>query len=120
MATSWIQWFEIPVTNFKRAKDFYEEIFSIEIKTQDFGSFKMGILPGKNSGALCFGEWYNPGESGPIIYLNANPDLLNVLEKVESAGGKTISEKKQISEEMGYMALFYDSEGNRIALKSDH
>lgn len=120
MNTNWIQWFEIPVGNFERAKTFYEKIFAINIEARDFGSFKMGTLPGKNTGALCYGEWYNPGEKGPLIYLNANPDLNDVLEKVEDAGGEIISEKKQISEEMGYMALFYDSEGNRIALKSDN
>lgn len=72
------------------------------------------------AGAICEGEWYKPGDQGPLVYLNANPDLTKVLEKVDEAGGEIISEKKQISEQMGYMALFYDSEGNRIALRSDN
>lgn len=122
MSNNWIDWFEVPVTNFDRAKEFYETIFDLEIETRDFDSFKMGIFSDPErqaAGAICQGEWYVPGDQGPLVYLNANPDLDNVLEKVEDAGGEIISEKKQISEQMGYMALFYDSEGNRIALRSD-
>lgn len=122
MSNNWIDWVEIPVTNFNRAKEFYETIFSLEIEPRDFGSFKMGIFSASNrqtTGAICKGEWYVPGNEGPLVYLNANPDLDHVLEKVEDAGGEIISKKKQISEQMGYMALFNDSEGNRIALRSD-
>ena len=44
--------------------------------------------------------------------------LSNELSKVESAGGKVLMEKKLISEDIGYMGLFIDSEGNRIAIHS--
>jgi predicted enzyme related to lactoylglutathione lyase len=53
-----------------------------------------------------------------IVYLNGNPDLKTVLDKVESAGGRVIMPKTQISPEIGYMAFFVDSEGNRMALHS--
>jgi predicted enzyme related to lactoylglutathione lyase len=45
-------------------------------------------------------------------------DLSIELGKVEKSGGKILLPKTQISEEVGYMALFSDSEGNRIALHS--
>jgi predicted enzyme related to lactoylglutathione lyase len=38
--------------------------------------------------------------------------------RVESTGGKILMEKKQISEELGFMGLFLDSEGNRVAMHS--
>ena len=55
---------------------------------------------------------------GPLIYLDANPDVNIVLGRVEAAGGKVLVPKTQISEDYGYMAMFLDTEGNRIALHS--
>jgi predicted enzyme related to lactoylglutathione lyase len=51
-----------------------------------------------------------------LVYLNGNPDVQNVLDKVEAAGGKILVPKTQISPEHGYMAVFADTEGNRIGL----
>jgi len=55
---------------------------------------------------------------GPLIYLNANPDVRGVLDKVEAAGGTVMMPKTEISPEYGFMALFMDTEGNRIGLHS--
>ena len=116
----WTTWFEIPVDDFDRAKKFYETIFDTSIDAIDFGPFKMGIFPHKKVGcALCLGEGYKTGDSGPVVYMDANPDLKNVQDRIENAGGKLLMEKKQISPEHGFMALFLDSEGNRLALHSD-
>jgi uncharacterized protein len=52
-----------------------------------------------------------------LLYLNANPDVQNVLDKVEAAGGKIVVPKMEIPG-YGFMAVFLDSEGNRIALHS--
>jgi predicted enzyme related to lactoylglutathione lyase len=118
---SWINWFEIPVNDFDRAKEFYEVILKIEIqKAIDMENFKMGVFPRKDvgNGAICYGQWYKPSEDGVLIYLDANPDLNDVLNRVEEAGGKILQPKKLISPEQGHMALFKDSEGNRMALRS--
>jgi uncharacterized protein len=61
-------------------------------------------------------EFYKPSADGALIYLNENPDLQLVLNRVEAAGGTIISPKKMIAPYIGYMALILDSEGNRIAL----
>jgi predicted enzyme related to lactoylglutathione lyase len=53
-----------------------------------------------------------------LVYLNANPDVQRVLDKVEKAGGKIIVPKTQISPEYGYMAVIEDTEGNRVAFHS--
>jgi predicted enzyme related to lactoylglutathione lyase len=55
---------------------------------------------------------------GPLIYLNGNPDLQRVLDKVETAGGKIMVPKTEISPEYGFMAVMIDTEGNRIGLHS--
>ncbi len=116
----WTTWFEIPVDDFERAKKFYETIFDTDIEAIDFGALKMGIFPHKTVGcAICKGEYYKTGDGGAVVYMNANPDLKTVENRIEAAGGKLIMPKKQISPEHGYMALFLDSEGNRMALHSD-
>lgn len=118
-----INWFEIPVEDLDRAVDFYQHIFDIQLMEMDAGNGpRMALFPiadGTIGGALCqHKEFYHPGQEGPVIYLNGNPDLQNILEKVPKAGGKIIIKKRQISENHGYMAVFQDSEGNRIALQS--
>ncbi|MCB0522675.1 MAG: VOC family protein [Lewinellaceae bacterium] len=122
MAKSWTGWFEIAVADFDRAKKFYETIFNMEIHTIDLGALKMGIFPHGKEGAgasICWGAWYKPSPHGTVVYLNAEPDLLEVQNKIEGAGGKIVQPKKQISPEHGFMALFEDTEGNRLALHSD-
>ncbi|HYG50629.1 MAG TPA: VOC family protein [Flavobacteriales bacterium] len=116
---SWTNWFEIPVSDMDRAKKFYETIFDISIHVMVFGGFKMGVFPHSNSGAaLCQHESYVPSQNGVLVYLNAQPDLNHVLDKIEKAGGKILQSKKHISPEHGHMALFTDTEGNRLALHS--
>ena len=79
----------------------------------------MAIFPLKEVGcALCFGQGYRPNQDGVLVYMNAEPDLEEVLNKVESAGRKVIREKNMISAEHGFMAVFSDSEGNRLAFHS--
>ena len=120
-----INWFEIPVTDLPRAKKFYEEIFNFEMQELDIGDgLEIALFPvaeGAVGGAIIKNEeWYHPSESkGPILYLNANPNLQKVLDKIEKAGGEVLIPKRIITEEHGYMAVFKDSEGNRIALHSD-
>ncbi|MCB0279634.1 MAG: VOC family protein [Calditrichaeota bacterium] len=115
----WSRWFEIPASNFERAIAFYEQILSIKIQPVDLGTVKMGFFPHHEFGAsICWGEHYQPGANGIVIYLDASPDLLTIQDKIEAAGGQILQSKKHISDNHGYMALFLDSEGNRLALHS--
>jgi hypothetical protein len=50
--------------------------------------------------------------------MNCNPDLAGSLSNVEAAGGKVLMPKTQIAPEYGYMAIFLDTEGNRLAMHS--
>lgn len=119
---SWTTWFEIPATDIRRAKKFYDAIFGMDIEVMDLGGLQMGIFPHSGVGAaLCQHESYKPSEThGTLIYLDANPDLEETLGRVEAAGGKILRPKTQISPEYGYMAIFVDSEGNRMALHSNN
>ena len=120
-----LNWFEIPATDIKRAKKFYETIFNIQMDESEMMNMKMAFFPyemgsGKASGGLCQSDFHKPGMDGVIVYLNGNPDLKTVLDKIESAGGRVIMPKTEISPEIGYMAFFIDSEGNRVALHSQN
>jgi predicted enzyme related to lactoylglutathione lyase len=107
----------------KIAVTFYAAILNLEIhETEMFGS-KMGFFPsdGKNvSGALVQGDGYSPSANGVVAYLNGGDNLQHVLDKIESNNGKVLVPKTQISPEMGYFALFTDTEGNKMALHSIH
>ncbi|MES2679502.1 MAG: VOC family protein [Bacteroidota bacterium] len=116
-----INWFEIPAKDFNRAIGFYKGILGLEIQEADMFGSKMGFFPsdGKNvSGAIVKGDDYAPSMEGVTIYLNGGEDLQTILDKVENSKGKIIVPKTQISPEMGYFAMFIDTEGNKLALHS--
>lgn len=120
-----INWFEIPVIDFERAKAFYQAIFQVHLLEMEIGDVKLAMFPsemgsGKVSGALCIGEGYTPSKAGTLIYFNGNPDLQNILDRVTAAGGTVTLQKTQVNPEIGYMAFFNDTEGNRLALHSDY
>jgi uncharacterized protein len=118
-----ISWFEIPTTDIERAQKFYEAILEIEMISLDMPNLRMRMFPIRDQmgvgGALTYApDFYQPQTNGTLIYLNADPDVQLVLDKVEAAGGKIMVPKTQISPEYGYMAVLMDSEGNRVALHS--
>ena len=118
-----IRWFEIPAKDITRAKIFYEAIFQTKLQDLVLGNnLRMALFPTEEAtvgGALCeHKDFYHPGHQGPLVYLNADPDLQPVLDRVNANGGKVMVLKRQISPEFGYMAVIEDSEGNRIALQS--
>lgn len=120
-----ISWFEIPAMDIDRAQKFYEAIFDIKMQTMDFGNTKMRAFPLDNpmegiGGTLIdSGGFHKPSlTDGPLIYLNGNPDVQIILDRVVAAGGKILQPKTEISPDYGFMAIFEDMEGNRIALHS--
>ena len=121
-----VSWFEIPTTDINRAQKFYETIFGISMITMDLPNIQMRMFPIEDpmniGGALVYNkDFYKPSSSdGPLIYLNGNPDVQNILDKVEGAGGQVVVPKTEISPDYGHMAVLLDTEGNRIALHSIH
>jgi len=120
-----LNWFEIPAADIKRAKNFYENVFNIKMEEQEMMGMKMAFFPaepgsGKASGGLVQSALHKPSQDGSLVYLNANPKMDNVLAKIETAGGKVVMPKTKISDEIGNMAFFIDSEGNKVALHSQN
>ena len=120
--TNALNWFEIPALDVNRAKTFYETIFDvkfddvIEMMGMKMANFPNAMGNGKASGGLVQSEMHKPSMDGAVIYLNANPTIQTVIDRIESAGGKLLMPKTQISPEIGFMAFFIDTEGNKMGL----
>lgn len=118
-----ISWFEIPTIDLGRAQKFYETIFNIRMIPMDTPNIQMRMFPVEDmqniGGALVYSDFHKPSATeGPLIYLNGNPDVQLVLDRITAAGGNIIVPKTQISPEYGSMAVFIDTEGNRVAIHS--
>lgn len=124
MKTNMVSWFEIPVLDMDRAKLFYETVFNVKITVQKFGEETMGWFPPSENenapgigGSLNKHKEYVPSTKGTLIYFASQTgDIADELSRIETAGGTILKQKTLLAEEIGYMALFLDTEGNRIAL----
>lgn len=116
-----LNWFEIPVADFGRAKSFYEQVLGITIERLEMGPLTMGMLtqdPESVGGALVYGEDVTPSTHGTTVYLNGGDDLAPMLERVEAAGGSVMVPKTEIGNDFGFFAFFVDTEGNKVGLHS--
>ena len=120
-----ISWFEIPTNDLARATKFYETIFATQLIPMDTPSIQMRMFPLTDlmtgvGGAIVHSGGFHKVSStdGPLLYLNGNPDVQIILDRIEAAGGQILVPKTELSPEYGHMAVFLDSEGNRIALHS--
>ena len=116
-----VNWFEIPATNFDRAVKFYSTTLDKELPTTHMNNADMAFFstePLEVSGVIISGEGAEPSNKGVLLYLNGGDNLNVPLSKVEVAGGTVVLPKTKISDEIGFYAIFIDSEGNRLALHS--
>jgi predicted enzyme related to lactoylglutathione lyase len=112
---------EIPTTDFRRAVIFYRAILGINIEEMEMDGIKMGLFPNSDEGIsvqLINGSEYKTSRDGTIVYLNGGNDLQKVVSKIEANGGKIIVPKTAIGPEMGFYAMFTDTEGNKLGLHS--
>lgn len=137
-----ISWFEIPVRDFKRALNFYSNVFGIDIDVFMFSGIPHGVFradpehPGEITGAIVETKDMPDKNVGPVIFFNANPDMSEILENIKENGGevlltktlikninsedgKVIIPKTLIDANVGYHAYFYDTEGNKMGLYSN-
>lgn len=113
--------FEIPSSDFKKAKQFYEAVFDwkVELWGED-GAMALTTAADKD---------YNPTEVGGInggFYKRRSKDdhpsfgvetesIDQTVRAIEKAGGKVVTQKHAIGE-WGFMADVADPEGNVMAL----
>jgi uncharacterized protein len=118
-----INWFQIPATDMARAKRFYETICGFRLEKLDTPNMEMWAFPaeragGEVGGAVICGEGAVPSATGTAVFLNGDPDLQVVLDRVEGAGGKVLFPKTAIGMDAGYFAMITDTEGNTVGLHS--
>lgn len=113
--------FEIPHDDGDRARSFYAEAFGWEIMSMpEMGYTIVMTGPSSESGPTESG-FINGGmmqREGPYQGPNIVIDVDNIedaLNAVNSAGGKTVSERMQVGD-MGFAAYFNDTEGNLLGL----
>ncbi len=118
-------WFEIATADMERAIQFYEAVFNCKMTRLPMGPIDMALFPANTAGEGCAGtlvyfpDFYKPSMEGTLLYLISPSDNLAIeLDRVEANGGKILVPKTQISPEHGFMAIFTDTEGNRLAMHS--
>lgn len=110
-------WFEIPVSDIKRAKAFYDAVLQTELKEDNTGPNPMAVFPVKDQsgvgGHLYSGKPAAAG-SGNTIHL-ASPDRLEAaLDRLKANGGAVVSDIVTIP--AGRFAYCRDPDGNSIGL----
>ena len=114
---------EIPTSNFSRAVAFYQAILGITIEEIEMEGIRMGLFPNDGESVsvqLINGSEYKPSGDGTIVYLSGGKDLQKVADKIKTNGGKIVVPKTEIGPEMGFYAMFNDSEGNKLGLHSSN
>jgi len=112
-------WVEIPVTDFNRAKKFYEGLLGLPIHESKIGEVLHGFWGHtENSVGGSIVMEGTPSKTGTLIYFDGGEDLNNYLAKINDLGGEVLQEKTLIAEEIGYQGIFLDTEENRFAFWS--
>ncbi len=119
-----LNWFEIASSDFARAVTFYSAVWNTSLKVEEMGDLRMAVFPsegeGSCAGAVVGSAFHKPSAEGTLVYLNANSGMDAMLERISNAGGSIVMPRTLITPEIGYMAVFRDSEGNHVALHSNH
>jgi len=124
MKNNVVGWFEIPVTDMERAVRFYEQVFGFKLSRHQIGSLEMAWFPMIEgalgaTGSLVKSEFHTPSDKGVRVYFTAHSgDVAIEAGRVKAAGGEVLLPKTLIKDDIGYMAVIRDSEGNHIALHS--
>lgn len=115
-----INWFEIPCADLDRATTFYETLLDTKMhrETMDTPMAMFDAEATGTGGTLVKRTFYKPGANGPMVYLNCDGDLDDVLARVPVAGGLILMSKTPVPGGHGHFACLRDSEGNHIGLHS--
>jgi len=115
-----ISWFEIPVTDYERAIDFYETMLDVQLTREKMNDIDFAIFPSDDTavaGALIKADFQQPSQQGCLVYLNVEGIMDSAIKRAQDHGAEVLFPKTHIGEE-GYIAHISDSEGNKVALHS--
>jgi predicted enzyme related to lactoylglutathione lyase len=116
-----VAFFEIPASNFKAAKEFYEKVFDWKVELWgDEGAMAYTTAVDKDQnptepGGINGGFYKRKSKNDQPSFVVQTGSIDKTLQAIEKAGGKVITPKHSIGE-WGFMADFADPEGSVIAL----
>jgi predicted enzyme related to lactoylglutathione lyase len=108
-----INWIEVATPNPQATRDFFSKVFGWSFQPSpampDYHIF--------NAGAGPMGAMHGYMQNGPrtTVYIYT-PDLDAKLAQVEASGGKIVSPKMFVNEEVGHIAHISDPNGNVFGL----
>src|SRR3989339_27606 len=110
-----VSWFEIYVADSKRAKEFYEAVFQVQLERIEAPGLEMWAFPGNDRtygahGALARMPGFPTGQNSVLVYF-ACQDCAVEEQRVLAQGGQ-IQRKKMSIGNFGFVSLVVDSEGN--------
>lgn len=115
-----VNWFEIPVADYERAVAFYESVFNVQLRRELMDGYDCAVFPADEKGvggALVKADFQAPGNTGALVYLSAEGQIDQTLNRASKLGAEITLPKKAIGP-YGFIAHMMDSEGNKIALHS--
>jgi hypothetical protein len=121
-ATTAIHWFEIPVHDLDRAQRAFEAVLGRPMRREAMGPevtlavFEYAPESGCGGCLIAGGAGLQPGRSGALVYLNAEPSLNAAVGRAESLGLRIEVPRVDLPAGMGAYAVIIDTEGNRVGL----
>ncbi len=110
-------WFEIPVTDLGRSKDFFEQVLKTKLQDMDMGPNVTAVFPtsgGNGVGGHLYEGKPATGSGNTIHLIVPDEKLETALERVGPAGGEVVSPIIPIP--AGRFAYCTDPDGNSIGL----
>lgn len=114
--------FHVPVSDMKRAKEFYVSIFGWDIEETGHSNYQKATTVAVDENCMP----KEPGAINGALYLRESPEdsteitievssIEDYLKKVEEAGGKVVTPKTPVKD-YGFYAEFSDTENNVVGL----
>jgi len=104
----------IPVTDLKRARDFYERVLGFKTSMESaHGMWVEYEIGGSTLGLGCYGDMWKPSEHGPCVAFEAD-DFEAEIARLKSLGVKFTMEP--LDAPLCNFAMISDPDGNRILI----
>ncbi|HEY5381384.1 MAG TPA: VOC family protein [Acidobacteriaceae bacterium] len=115
-----ITWFEIPTTDIERARAFYENVLDRKLVPYPGGApcFIFPAKEGAATGCIVTRPDLKPAAEGTIIFLNADGQLNDAIQRAQTAGAKLLVPRTEVPGGFGFFAVVSDTEGNHVGLHS--
>jgi predicted enzyme related to lactoylglutathione lyase len=117
---------EMPTYDMERIKRFYGDVFSWTWQqwAPEYALFRSGSVGGLGGGVVLKTDQREKTETLPketelgksvVFYINV-VDIEAVIPRIKQAGGAILKSKTLIADNVGWYAVFHDTEGNEIGL----